>query len=216
MIVLDCEQGSAAWMEARRGVITASTFNKIITPKDLKPSKQAEGVARQAVAEWLSGIVEPTPVTAAMERGLLLEPAARAFYEFETGRDVQQVGFIFLDEARLIGCSPDGLVGNDGGLEIKCLSGAAHVECLLTRTVPDEYLPQIMGCLWITGRKWWDYVSYHPLMPPALVRVEWDGEYVKKLAAAVFGLAEQVRAMRTDLEARGIRPAAPVPVEEMA
>lgn len=213
MIEVNCEQQTPEWYEIRRGVLTASHFDEIITPKTMKMSASVRKVACRVLAEWLSGTVEQPPSTRAMEWGIIMEPEARSWYEFQTGASVRQVGFCFLDEQREIGCSPDGLIGDDGGLEIKCLQGAAHVEFLLTGEIPPEYVPQIQGSLWITGRKWWDYVSYHPNMPSKIVRVEPDEAWMLNLPAAVMTAARLIATSKEILLAQGYAPAVPVEVK---
>lgn len=206
MIRVDCTQQTPEWYDVRRGVLTASHFNKILTPKTQKVSAQADAVARRIVAEWLSGVAEQPPATQAMERGIMLEPEARAWYEFATGRTVEEVGFVFLNDKREIGCSPDGLIGDDGGLEIKCLNGADHIEALANGQIPIDYVPQVQGCLWITGREWWDYVSYHPLMPSEVIRVARDDTFIKSLEIAADYVLGLVEAMKRTLTERGIGP----------
>jgi len=212
MIVVNCEQRSPEWYDLHRGVLTSSSFKDIITPKKLDLSASAERVARRAVAEWLSGQVETGPTTQAMERGIVFEEQAREYFEFTVGKRVQQVGFVFLDERRSIGCSPDGLVGEDEGLEIKCPNGAAHLDILLSGTVPAEYLPQIQGCLWITGRRRWHFLSYHPTMPCEPLVVERDEKYIASLEVAVLELADRVNQMKSELLSRGYAPFDPLSV----
>jgi hypothetical protein len=88
------------------------------------------------------------------------------------------------------GASPDGLVGDEGGIEIKCPLPHTHVSYLRAGDVPSKYIPQIQGCLWITGREWWDFMSYHPAMEDLIVRVYRDEAYIKKLADAVTSAVE--------------------------
>ena len=182
---IECEQGSVEWLNARLGVPSASMFAKIVTTKGAW-STQADGYINQLIAEDLTG--EPTPFyqNEHMARGTELEPEARSAYEFLNDVVVEQVGFCLHDTMRA-GCSPDGLVGDEGegGLEIKCPSGAVHVSYLRDGKLPSKYYQQVMGCLWITGRKWWDFMSYHPDMKPLIVRVERDEEYITALEAHV-------------------------------
>lgn len=196
MIVLRCAQRSEEWHEARRGVVTASNLSKILTPKG-KLSAQADAYMFTLLAEWLSGNVEEPPTSAWMDRGIMLEPEACSFYQLTRGVTLDLVGFCYLDERLSVGCSPDALVGDDGGLEIKCPSGKEHVRFLLTGEVPAEYLPQIQGSLWITGRKWWDYLSYHPDMRSKIVRVERDEVYIDAVRTAVHQFLESLGHAKT-------------------
>ena len=91
------------------------------------------------------------------------------------------------------GVSPDGLVGADGGLEIKCPAPSTHVKYLRDGKLPVAYKQQVMGCLWITGRSWWDFVSYHESMPALLIRVERDEDYIKALETEVLKAVDTIQ-----------------------
>ena len=179
----DCEQGSPEWFDLRRGIPTASCFDRILTPTG-KESTQAMAYASQLIAERLTGVSLGFEGNRHTERGTELEPQARAYYEFVAG-PVVEVGFCLRDDG-IAGCSPDGLVGDDGLLEIKCPSPAVHVEYLLAGKAPTKYLAQVQGQLWVTGRAWCDFLSYHPLMDPVLERVSADAEYHTLLEAAIL------------------------------
>lgn len=184
MIILDQEQGSEEWLRVRLGRPSASMFNKLITQTG-KPSSSADGYINELIAERLTGKSEPFHVTEWMERGTALEPEAREAYEFITGNAVMETGFI-LDNSWQFGCSPDGLILDKGGLEIKCPAPRTMVSYLRDPQVGvKKYWQQIQGCMWITQRGWWDFFAYHPEMPHVLVRVERDDEYIDKLAAEV-------------------------------
>lgn len=182
MNIIDHEQGTEEWLAARRGVPTASRFDRIITAKTGKVSAQASAYIAELIAQT---IIEPEPMepTEAMQHGIETEAAARAWYEFETGQAVQQVG-LCMDDGGRFGASPDGLIEPEGGLEIKCPQPATHTGYLLAKGLPDKYKPQVHGSLVVTGRAWWDFVSYCPGLPPLLVRVERD-EYTAKVAEAL-------------------------------
>jgi len=183
MLVSNFEQGSQEWLQSRLGKPTASNFGKLITPTG-KPSTSAEGYINELIAQKITGELPEFYTNAAMERGNELEPAAKALYEFINGVEVVEVGLCLHDEFEC-GASPDALVGDDGGLEVKCPLPHTHVAYLRDGKVPSKYIPQIQGCLWITGREWWDFMSYHPAMEDLIVRVERDNEYIKKLADQV-------------------------------
>ena len=193
MRIIDCEQGSQEWLSARLGVPSASQFSKIVTGKGGK-STQVEAYINQLVAEELTGETTFVYVNEHMKRGTELEPDARELYEALTGNTVQEVGFCLHDTVNA-GCSPDGLVGEDGegGLEVKCPAPATHVEWVKAGVVPSKHLQQIMGCLWITGRAWWDFMSYHQTMKPLIVRVERDEEYIEALAEHVTNAALKIK-----------------------
>jgi len=190
MRVLSCEQGSDEWLRARLGVPSASMFAKIVTTKGAW-STQADSYINQLIAEDLTG--EPTPFyqNEHMARGTELEPEARSAYEFMHDVVVEQVGFCLHDTLRA-GCSPDGLIGEKGGLEIKAPAAATHVSYLRDGKLPSKYYQQVMGCLWITGREWWDFMSYHPDMKPLIVRVERDEEYIAALEQHIAKAVELI------------------------
>jgi len=196
MIVVPCEQGSPEWIAARLGIPTSSAFNRILTPKTMKLSAGAHGYLCELVAEKMIGASLDPFVSEWMERGSELEDSAVARYEFDRDMDCEKVGFI-LHDTLMVGCSPDRLVGEDGGLEIKCPSPRVHVENLLG--MADKHRTQVQGSLWITGRAWWDLLSYHPEMPPAIVRIERDEAFIGKLAEAVSDFLENLQQAKETL-----------------
>lgn len=210
MIRLDCKQGSPEWHEARRGILTASRFSSVLTPKTLKPSSQADGYVLELLAQWLGAEPEEYE-TDYMARGYLRQPEAVLWYETVRDVTVQDVGFCYLDSRRLIGCSPDGLVGEDGGLEIKCRQAGKglqeHMRMLLMspqdRRVPDQDRAQVQGGLWVTGRAWWDLVYYNPGLPSLVIREEPDPEYQAALQKAVERAAADLLDKRARLEQMG-------------
>jgi hypothetical protein len=177
------EQGSPEWLAARLGIPSASMFAKIVTTKGIW-SASADAYINQLVAERLTGEREEVFQSHHMLRGTELEPDARDLYSLISDAEVTEVGFC-LHDTLSAGCSPDGLIGEDGGLEIKAPAPATHVEYLRGGVLPSKYKQQVMGCLWITGREWWDFVSYHPTMKPLIVRVERDEEYIAALEKCV-------------------------------
>lgn len=185
MIILNNEQGSEAWLQSRLGKPSASCFGKLIT-RTGKPSTSADNYINGLIYELLSQEITQGHTSDAMIRGTELEPEARENYEFITGNEVKEVGFI-VDLNDTYGCSPDGLIGEDGGIEIKCPLGATMVKYLRN---PDElvknYWQQIQGCMFVTGRKWWDAFAYHPSTPHVLVRVERDDAYIELLEEQVI------------------------------
>ena len=189
MIILDVEQGTEEWLQARLGVPTASNYSKIITSTG-KPSAQADKYINDLVAQKLTGEIPEMFKSDAMQRGNDLEPQARAYYEFMTDNVVEEVGLILNYDGA--GCSPDGLIGDDGGLEIKCPLGATHVSYLRANKLPTEYVQQVQGCMYITGRSWWDFVSFHPDMESMIIRVERDDEFIEKLDVQMKALLQTI------------------------
>lgn len=203
MKILNIEQGSPEWLQARLGIPTASCFSKLLTATG-KPSTQADGYANTLIAEMLCGQPVESFSSDWMERGKELEPEARAYYTMQTGLEVPEIGFVLRDDGR-VGCSPDGLP-SDGLVEIKCPAPHTHVSYLLTGEVPKTYFPQVQGQMWITERNWCDFLSYHPLMPPVLVRVERDDKYIKKLETEVTKLLGMIDERMESLKKQGIEP----------
>ena len=183
MIILTDEQGSPEWLASRLGRPSASNFGRLVTGSG-KPSSSAESYINEMIAERLTGRSKPFYTNEHMERGNALEPEAREAYEFITDFEVVETGFI-LHDSEEFGCSPDGLVAEQGGLEIKCPSDSVHVSYLRAGKVPAKYYQQVQGCLWITGREWWDFMSYHPEMPHLLVRAHRNEKYIKAMAEQV-------------------------------
>lgn len=184
MITLDVEQLSPEWFEARCGVPAASCFDKIVTTKG-EPSKQSKAYMYQLAGESLIGIKTETYQNAAMQRGIEMEPEARNLYELMHDVEVQKVGICYPDEEKKYSCSPDGLVGDDGLLEIKCPLIHTHIEYLLNGKLPTAYIQQVQGQLLVTGRDWVDFVSYYPGIKPLMVRVERDEGFLVKLSDAL-------------------------------
>lgn len=175
-------QYTPEWWQTRRGVPTASQFDRILTPKTLKPSGAQKSYICDLIAEtadlrpnWFTD----RPMNAAQRHGLETEDEARRFYAatsglIDKGEDVRMVGFVYHEELR-VGCSPDGLVGEDGVLELKCVQLATQASYVLD---PEElymdYRCQCHGHLIVTGRRWVDLVSYAPGQKPLCIRVEPD------------------------------------------
>ena len=180
MKILNLEQGSDEWFSARLGIPTASRFKDIITPAKGDKSSSYKSYMYELIAERLTKDRENFFKSEWMDRGNELEPLARASYEFMHEVEVQQVGMIFNDEMT-IGISPDGLVGDTGGLEIKCPKPSTLVKYMLDGGIPLEYKPQVMGSLMISGREWWDFLAFHPSMELYEFRVYRDEEYIKKM-----------------------------------
>lgn len=160
MIIEEIDQGTEAWKALRRGVPTASCFSKILTATTLKLSESRDKYMNQLAAESV-GLVDEWEGNQHTKRGNELEDEAVLYYEFINDVTTRKVGFVWKDERKLVGGSPDRLVGEDGGLEIKCKISSLHIGCLRSGNIPAEYIGQIYGCLWLTGRSYWDFLSYH-------------------------------------------------------
>jgi len=166
--VITCDQRSPEWFAARLGRLTASSLGDAFATTKSGYSTSRRNLKLRLVLERLTGKSQENGYTnAAMERGVLIEPDARAAYEVESGLLVDTVGFIVHDEL-LTGASPDGIIGDDGGLEIKCPGAAAHLDFLKSEVIPNDYQLQVAHTLWLTGRAWWDFVSFNPDFPEPL------------------------------------------------
>lgn len=200
MILIDCEQGTPEWHAARMGIPTASQFARIMTPAKRGYSSQASGYICELIAE-LRGVEKDRYTSDAMQHGIDTEAEARAWYAFTRDIDVRQVGFCMTDDGRF-GCSPDGLVGDDGGAEIKCPEPKTHVEYLLDGGLPLAYKCQVHGSLFVTGRAWWDFVSYCPPMPELVVRVTPD-DFTDALRGALDRFHAEFEAAKKKIEQIG-------------
>jgi len=176
----DIEQGSAEWMALRIGVPSSSRFSEIVKANG-KQSDSRKKYMYQLAGERIAQRKEASYTNKNMQNGIDTEEEARNYYELHTNDDVETVGFCYKDEEKLFGCSPDGLVGDDGGVEIKCVIMSTQVSYLLSGKLPTTYFQQVQGSLYITGRKWWDFLSYCPGMKPFLVRVTPDVEFIAAL-----------------------------------
>lgn len=203
------EQRTEEWFTARRGKATASRFADVMA----RLKNGTEGATRknyriQLVVERLTEQSMETYTNAAMQWGVDNEPIALLSYKLKTGNKVQDVGFVPHDTLEA-GASPDGLIGVDGVLEIKCPNTATHIEYLHASDLPSEYVAQVQGQLWITGRKWCDFISFDPRMPEAsqllVVRVERDQSYIDMLEAEVRQFLDEVEVELEYLKNYGVK-----------
>ena len=181
------EQGSDEWLEARRGIVTASTVGQLITPSTVRPANNDKSRALRdtLIAERITGWVEPVYVSADMMRGQEDEPVARDLYR-EHYAPVEEVGFMRMDEPGFtLGFSPDGLVGSDGLIEIKSRKPRAQLQTILYDTVPPFNRAQLQAGLLVSGREWVDYVSYSSGMPFYVTRVHRDERWIDTIRTAV-------------------------------
>lgn len=205
---------STVMSEGRDGLLPAAIMDAMVksgcTAEQLAAAVKAArargaspSASRLKYLRTLAGeIIRGTPEeegysSAAMERGKVMEAEARDLYAFARGVDPVEVGFVRRGDA---GASPDSLIGDDGGLEIKTALAHIQIERLQKGELPTEHKAQVHGNIWITERAWWDFVSYSPGLPPLILRVERDEDYIAKLAAAVdtfnSELAEVVEKVR--------------------
>ena len=211
--IINCEQTTAEWHSHRAGIPTASMFNTVMAKGVGKaPSKTRHSYMMKLVAERMTGVAEETFSNEHMIRGQELEPEARSWYQFETNCEVEKVGFIKrLDLGA--GCSPDGLVNDDGLLEIKTKLPALHLDVLVSGECPSEHMAQIQGCLWVTGRQWCDFVSYCYVpegrednrLPGFIKRIYRDEEYIGRIAEAIKLFNEELSMLTVQLMDKYVR-----------
>lgn len=188
LTIIDCEQQSDEWFAARLGRVTASRFSDVL----MGPGKSGyKTYMMKLLAERMTGMPQETYSNKAMENGIETEPQARDYYVGlqAAGQIVKQIGFIQLGED--VGASPDGLVGSDGLIEIKCPFPSTHLIYILKNKFPPQYKAQVQGQLWVTDRKWCDFISFNPEVanrggrPYWSIRVEHDEAYIENLKKAI-------------------------------
>lgn len=182
-------QGSDAWKALRLGKVTASRVADVVAKTKSGYSASRANYMAQLIAERLTDTVAEACTNAAMQHGTETEPQARSAYEFYQDVTVQEVAFVSHPKIDQAGCSPDGLVGDDGLVEIKAPQTATHLETLLGQAVPGKYITQIQFQMACTGRQWCDFVSYDPRMPENMrlfiKRVTRDDARIKELEGEV-------------------------------
>ena len=180
LIHKDIDQGTDEWFELRAGKLTASRFKDVLAG--------GKGLTRKAymysiLAELLTDEITQSYTNAAMEWGTQTEPQACAMYEFDSGNKVEHVAFI--EHSEYIGASPDGLINDNGMLEIKCPNTVTQLQRYIDGAFPVMYKPQVQGQLWVAQREWCDFVSFDPRVKGQssymCVRVERDDKYIKTL-----------------------------------
>lgn len=194
------EQRTKEWFEVRWGRATASRFADIMAVgRAGQPLASRKNYLSQLVIERLT---EPPTEddgykSPAMEWGIQYEPTAVLEYEMQTGNSVGNA-FFEKHPKLMAGASPDGYIGEDGLIEIKCPNSATHLETLQTKAIPKQYIAQVQGQLWITGRKWCDFISYDPRFPANaqlfITRVKRDEKYIKQLTKEVVRFLREVDA----------------------
>lgn len=193
--LVKAEQRTPEWYQARMGKATASRFSDIMAKVKKGYSASRKNYMAELVAQKLTGIVPENFTSTAMQWGIDNEPLARLEYTLVTGNETEETG-LWLHDVLPAGASPDGFVNDDGTLEIKCPNTATHIETLSTKKVPTQYIAQVQGQLWITERKWCDFVSFDPRLPEnaqmVIIRVERDENYIHHLENEVASFMDDV------------------------
>ena len=184
------EQGTPEWFAQRLGKVTASRVADVIAKTKTGYSTSRDNYMAQLVCERLTGTVAESFTNAAMAHGTETEPLARAAYESKADVLVDEVAMISHPTIENAGASPDGLVGDDGLVEIKCPNTATHIDTLLTQTVPGKYITQMQWQMACTDRQWCDFVSFDPRMPKELQlfvkHISRDEDYISMLEKEVL------------------------------
>jgi hypothetical protein len=196
-ILPDLIQGTDEWLDQRRGIVTASVVSRLITPSTIRPANNPDSRAltAQLAAERITGWTDPTYMSDDMLRGIEDEPRARDLYA-EHYAPVDEVGFMVLEQdGWRLGYSPDGLVGDDGLIEVKSRRPKKHLQTILADEVPAENMAQIQAGLLVSGRDWLDYVSYCGGMPLWVKRVRTDKRWHDAIVTAVAAFEDAVNDM---------------------
>ena len=190
-IFRDVEQNSDAWKQLRSGIPTASEFKDLLAKGE---GKSRRSLMRRLAGERVTGEPESMFENAAILRGHAMEDEARRTYALvaDLPAPLEQVAFVKNFGS---GCSPDSLIGTDGGLEIKTAKPSILIDIFERDQVPTEHIAQIQGSMWITERAWWDVCIYYPRMPTFIRRVHRDAAYIANLAREVRQFQEELDAL---------------------
>ncbi len=209
MKIVNCVQGSPSWLQERNARVTASRVADALGFLKRGDKQGAETAGRasyktEIVSEILTGFAADHYVSPYMVRGTEQEPFARAAYGVRFDVDVEQVGFVIHPTIDRAGCSPDGLLGSDGGVEFKNPKTERHLQYMLARVLPPEYEPQVMWNMACTERAWWDFVSFDSRMPLRhqlfRVRVERNDKRIAEMEAGVVQFLAEVDEVIARLE----------------
>lgn len=187
-----CDRQQTEEWDRWRARPTASDFYKFVTPAKGQYSAQATAYAAVIVAKRL-GVYTEAPPSFWMTWGIENEPAAKEAYTHRTGRAIEEVGFCVPDATDAYGCSPDGLIGTEGLLEVKCPAPETLIAYHGAGELPDQYRPQVQGQMLVTGRRWCDFWAWHPSVTPFLLRVEADPVYQENIADCLYQLLKEIR-----------------------
>jgi putative phage-type endonuclease len=200
------EQRTEEWLLARCGKVTASRVADVLAKVKTGESASRKNYKMELVVQRLTKQPGESFTNAAMEWGTATEPQARMAYEAHTGSFVEEKGFIDHPTIEGFGCSPDGLVGDDGLIEIKCMNTANHVETVIEGKPPSRYIPQMQCQMAVTGRQWCDFVAFDPRLPEDLqllvVRVDRNQEYIDQMEVEVKQFLSEVNDLFNQLKAR--------------
>lgn len=200
------QQGSEEWKLARLGRVTASRVADVVARTKSGHAASRANYMAELICERLTGCVADCFVSPAMQHGVAYEPFARQAYELAMGVDVLETGFVAHPEIDMAGASPDGYVGDDGLVEIKCPNTATHLDTLLGAAIPEKYLTQMQFQMACTGRQWCDFASFDPRLPEEMRlhvrRVPRDVSVILDLETEVAAFIREIDAKLAALAAR--------------
>jgi len=200
VIITEVIQNSDAWRQLRLGIPTASCFEKIVKTNGQRSASREKYLFKLA-GEKLSGEKTDSYYGASMAKGHEREDESRTWYSFMNDIEVKQVGFCFFDDKKEFGGSPDGLVGEDGGFETKNAESHVQVDRLVNGWSKAKHFQQVQGSLYITGRKWWDLVSFSRGIKPIVIRFHRDEKFIAKLAEEIQAFIQDLGALVAKLKA---------------
>ena len=199
-IIIDCEQTDSEWDACRLGKPTASNFGKILTATG-KVSAQRQDYMYDLAGEAVSGRHEENFTSFRMQQGSERESESRMVFEMENEIEVRQVGFVYKDERRMFGCSPDGLIEPDGGFESKDAKFTVQIKRLFDKKMVTEHIPQVQGNLYVCEREWWHFRSYCSDLPSLDIRCERDEAYISRLSEELerfcYDLANMINSLKS-------------------
>lgn len=191
MKIMTMPQGSGEWLQARLGLVTASEADALITPLGkVKTGEAPESYMIKKVCEKFLGYSSDDAGSFAMSQGQMIESVAIPFFEFTTGLSVKRVGLCLSDDGRSA-CSPDGLIGEDGGLEVKSPQPEKALRTILAGRVPPEHVIQVQFSLYVTQRAWWKYLSFSMHFAPLVIHIEPDPKIQDAIKEAVAAFGER-------------------------
>ena len=192
MKIIPVQQNSLEWLVARSGLPTASEFDNLISPKfEPRKGQMPESYLAQKLAErWIGGPL-PSFQSIDMDFGKILEDEAKPFYTFQFNEEIKSVGLVTTDDGK-IGASPDGLIGDDGGIEIKCPEAKTHVKYLMAGKLPDDYTLQVHGSMFVTARAWWKFMSYRRKFPAYVTTIERDEKINAVISETLYAFCEKL------------------------
>ncbi len=198
------EQGSEGWFAQRLGKVTASRIKDVMAKTKSGPAATRKNYMMELLCQRLTGNREESYTNAAMQRGIDLEPLARSAYEVANDVFVTEAGFVVHPDYSDTGASPDGFIGDDGLIEIKCPNTAQHIACIQSGEYDKKYFWQMQHQMWCTGRDWCDFVSFDDRLPEPLqmfsVRLERDHQSIEKMSNEIAIFVSELEELESQMK----------------